>query len=471
MLAMKRIVKALDGESARRLAIAGLFLFVALLFGGGGSPAPFAELIVQIAALVALGLWFWPQPTRTREPLDRTLWLCAGALVLIPIIQLVPVPPVVWTNLPGRENVVAAITFIGREDEWRPISIAPARTVASLLSLIPPLAMMWFASQLRTHERTRLLWVVAGVGLVSAILATLQVGTGNVLIFYQPDQPTPPPGIMASRNAQGDLLICAMLAVVALAALPHPRVTRTARLAIAAVVLLVLASALVLSGSRAGFVMLIIPVAAAARLWWVRPAPTATVDQERKAGSLKAGNKRWLLISGAALLALAGIGTIARDNAVISRTLDRFSATTDARFNEIWPDAVVAAQVMWPAGGGMGTFIPAFESVESLEVVNESEPNRAHNDYLEFVIEAGLAALLLIGAAFAVLGLRAVQAFRATRRTPAEPLVVFSTAALLVVAFHSLVDYPLRAMTVAVIAGFAVGSLGRCTPDEKGSRG
>lgn len=460
MLAMKRIVKALDGESARRLAIAGLFLFVALLFGGGGSPAPFAELIVQIAALVALGLWFWPQPTRTREPLDRTLWLCAGALVLIPIIQLVPVPPVVWTNLPGRENVVAAISFIGRADEWRPISIAPARTVASLLSLIPPLAMMWFASQLGTPERTRLLWVIAGAGLISAVLATLQVGTGTALIFYQPHIPTPPPGIMASRNAQSDLLILAMTAVIALAAIPHPRISRGGRFAAAGVVLAVLAAALFLSGSRAGVAMLVIPLAAAAYLWL---APLMRVK--------RVGWKRVLLVGGAALALIAGLAEAAQGNAVIGRTLARFSAETDARLHEIWPDAWVAAQVQWPAGGGMGTFIPAFESVERLEVVNESEPNRAHNDYLEFVIEAGLAGVLLLCAALPVLLWRIVKAARASRGRAAEPVIVFSGAAFMVVVLHSLVDYPLRAMTIAVIAGFAVGSLSRRRRGEEGSMG
>lgn len=429
-----------------------------MLFGGGGSPSPFAELAVQLAALIALGAWFWrthPAPRR----LDPLLWAGAALLVAIPLLQLVPVPPAIWHNLPGRENVVAAITFIGREGEWRPMTIAPARTVASLLSLIPPLAMMWFASQLRSHERTRLLWVVVGVGLVSAILATLQLTTGDTFILYQKGQPTSPPGIMASRNAQADLLIFAMLATIALAAVPDPRASRVGRLMIAGVVLAVLVTALLLSGSRAGVVMLVIPLIASARLWYM-PGPARSYPDRR----------RWLVIGAAALVVLAGIGLVARDNAMVGGTLERFSANTDARFNEIWPDAVVAAQTMWPAGGGMGTFIPAFESVESLEVVNESEPNRAHNDYLEFIIEAGLAGVLLLSAAIAVLSWRTVTALRASRGRPAEPLIVFAAGALLVIVLHSLVDYPLRAMSIAVIAGLAGASLSRRGPEEMRSR-
>ncbi|MGN3975244.1 O-antigen ligase family protein [Tsuneonella sp. SYSU-LHT278] len=438
--------------------IAGAYLVLALLLGGGGSPAPFAELAVQLAALAALATW-WLRRDPVPRALDRVLWAGAALLALIPVLQLTPVPPAIWASLPGRENVVAAISLIGRADEWRPISIAPARTVASLLSLIPPLAMMWFASQLGTRERTGLLWIVAGVGLASAVLATLQVGTGTALIFYQPHIPTPPPGIMASRNAQGDLLVLAMVAVVALASIPHPRLPSAGRLAMAGVVLAVLGAALFLSGSRSGVALLAVPFAVAGYLWLAPALRHAQI-----------GRRQVLLAAGAALALAGGLAAIARDNAVIAGTLERFEAETDGRFEEIWPDALEAAKVMWPAGGGMGTFIPAFESVERLEVVNESEPNRAHNDYLEFVIEAGLAAVLLLAAAITVLAWRIARMLKSSRGRPEEPVVVFAASVLLVVGLHSLVDYPLRAMTIAVLAGYAVGSLSRRPAQPAGSR-
>jgi O-antigen ligase len=226
----------------------------------------------------------------------------------------------------------------------------------------------------------------------------------------------------------------------------------------------VLVTALLLSGSRAGVVMLVVPLIAATWLWRAS-APPATSGPKVRADRL-----RWLLYAGGALALLAGLTAIARDNAMVNSALERFSASTDARFDEIWPDALVAAQTMWPAGGGMGTFIPAFESVESLEVVNESEPNRAHNDYLEFIIEAGLAGVLLLGVAIAVLSWRTVTALRASRGRPAEPMIVFAAGALLVIVLHSLVDYPLRAMSISVIAGLAGASLSRRGPEEVRSR-
>src|SRR3546814_7174454 len=42
-----------------RVLIAGSLLIAAILFGGGGSPAPGAEFVVQVAAIVAIIAWAW----------------------------------------------------------------------------------------------------------------------------------------------------------------------------------------------------------------------------------------------------------------------------------------------------------------------------------------------------------------------------------------------------------------------------
>src|SRR3546814_9710840 len=44
----------------------------------------------------------------------------------------------------------------------------------------------------------------------------------------------------------------------------------------------------------------------------------------------------------------------------------------------------------------MGTFRPVFDAAERLEFVRPSYANRAHNDYLEYLLEAGVAGALLV---------------------------------------------------------------------------
>src|SRR3546814_18164025 len=44
----------------------------------------------------------------------------------------------------------------------------------------------------------------------------------------------------------------------------------------------------------------------------------------------------------------------------------------------------------------MGTFRPVFDAAERLEFVRPSYANRAHNDYLEYLLGAGVAGALLV---------------------------------------------------------------------------
>ncbi|MFX7025356.1 O-antigen ligase family protein, partial [Acinetobacter baumannii] len=59
----------------------------------------------------------------------------------------------------------------------------------------------------------------------------------------------------------------------------------------------------------------------------------------------------------------------------------------------IWQDTLTAIGNVWPVGGGFGTFQELFNSVEALETVDPAVAGRAHNDWLEVTLEAGLAGL------------------------------------------------------------------------------
>ena len=48
---------------------------------------------------------------------------------------LVPLPPELWTALPGRDHVREGYALLGQPLPWMPISLAPFDTVASALWL------------------------------------------------------------------------------------------------------------------------------------------------------------------------------------------------------------------------------------------------------------------------------------------------------------------------------------------------
>src|SRR3546814_4709103 len=73
-----------------RVLIAGSLLIAAILFGGGGSPAPGAEFVVQVAALVAIIAWAWlghRDRGYSRFEIDWPLFVLAALFVAIPLLQ------------------------------------------------------------------------------------------------------------------------------------------------------------------------------------------------------------------------------------------------------------------------------------------------------------------------------------------------------------------------------------------------
>src|SRR3546814_1322485 len=66
------------------------------------------------------------------------------------------------------------------------LSVSPARTRASLLSLIPPMAMLYFTTQLTVRDRSRLLGLLSALALLSVVVGVLQLvsGNGNWFQFY-----------------------------------------------------------------------------------------------------------------------------------------------------------------------------------------------------------------------------------------------------------------------------------------------
>ena len=118
-----------------------LALLAALLLGGGGSPAPLPELLVELAVAGLAAAWLWQRPAHN-APIPRSALVLASLCLILPLLQLVPLPPILWQALPGREAERAALALIGEDTAWRSWSITPARTLAALLAAMPPVVIL-----------------------------------------------------------------------------------------------------------------------------------------------------------------------------------------------------------------------------------------------------------------------------------------------------------------------------------------
>ena len=424
------------------------FVVLALLLGGGGSPSPVSELALQLGAACILAAAFAAGAFRYRSA-GRAVWTLAAIAAALPLAQLVPLPPALWQSLPGRGPIAENLALVGGGEDWRAFSIAPAKTLASLLAIIPPVGLMLVAAMSPETAIRRALWAIVAMALLSAVVGGLQVASdGQSGYLYTESHRGWVTGFFANRNAAADLFLIALAILVVLEneAFRRPPSGSGAMQSRAAMMFpagLLLLAALLMTGSRTGIVLLAGGLLFAVAVFLTRAG----------------GAARTRLVTGGFLaVAMVGIAVAGWMQGGLRTVAARFSASDDLRA-QIWPDAVHAAGQFWPAGSGVGTFREAFGPSQSLETVGVAAVNRAHNDYLELAIEGGAAGLVLLLLAAIVLARAGWMRWQAGGGS--RGAVLCAAAIIAVLALHSLVDYPLRSMALASVFALGAGILAK----------
>ncbi|MGB7655199.1 MAG: O-antigen ligase family protein [Novosphingobium sp.] len=449
MRADPALVDAAPHPSRITAALALVLLAAALVLGGGGSPAPAPELVLEWLAVGLGAAWLLvPASAQAWRRVPRAAWLVCLLAIVVPVLQLVPLPPGLWHALPGREAEIQALALIGREHSWRTWSMTPERTLAALLSLLPPLVMLILASAMTARQRVWLLGTVLVGGIATLALGALQLSSG-------PDSPvqlyglaTPHlRGFQANYNSTADVLLAALLSAFALIriAARHGVIPDRAGpvLGLAALAAGLFGFGVIFTASRMGIVLL--PLALLAGAILLR-------------GSLPEVNRRSLVaMAAAAVLLMLGGAALVRFNPVLATIGARFSFEKELRI-ELWRDGLFVARKHYPVGVGIGGFVPALVIDERLEVVRPAMPNRAHNEYIELGVEAGLFGLLAWGAILLI----AARSGTVARRHPdwqVRTEVWFGGAVLILFMLHSMVDYPFRSMSLATLGALCASLL------------
>lgn len=393
-------------------------LAVALIAGGTARPAN--VLVCFLAAVPLLGLLL--AGTRS-EPLA---WPARLALALYGLawLQLVPLPPSVWTALPGRALAADVLLAAGMQPGWRPLALDPGAAAAALASLAAPLVLLVAAARLDADERRILLQGIVGTALVMAMLGVVQRITGT-LAPYDIDHAGYATGLFANRNHLAAFLASALLLLPALRKNDRDR---RASPVLAAASLLLFAGILATT-SRAGIALGLVALLVSQFLWW-RPSGRAA-------------------LAGGVVLALAA--ALLLQVPALAPVFDRFAALAqDDRF-VMAETTLAAARAYFPWGSGWGSFVPVYMTFEDLDTLGGNFVVAAHNDYLQLVMEGGW-----LGLAVAMAGPLALVALAAgklqTRSGTASWSLWWICAVLLA---HSAVDYPLRTDALSAFLALA----------------
>lgn len=439
--------------SARPLpgtAICMALVALAMILGGGGTSNPQAEMILQLlTAILMILLLALPNLQHGLGPVPRPVWILGIMVLLVPVCQLIPLPPAVWQTLPGREVEVDALSVALADGRWMPLSMAPARTFASFLAMASAVLVLLQVSRLPLRDRNWVCAVIVAVAVLSMLLGVLQLSQtgGWYWSLYSEFSKGHLIGFQANHNAQADILQIALLAfgVLMVSRLGDGR-RHGATLTVLTLGILAFIVSVFMTGSRAGISLTLVSLTVLGAMLW----PFA-----RKQPNLVA----WLA---GLMVGLVGLTAAVWQFASVRKVVDRFSILHDARA-DLWADTSYAIQQVWPFGSGVGTIVPMLEAAERLEVVDPSRPVRAHNDWLEWTLEGGVPGLIVLAAVLTLVAFLLVRALMATRGRSGEiarhAQSIFSGGVLVLLGLHSVVDYPLRGMSLAVLAAVAVAFL------------
>jgi O-antigen ligase len=428
-----------------------------LLLGGGTRGGFLSDTILELIAipafLASLATLVALPRSESKQRAEWALMLCL-AIAALPLVQLVPLPPWLWTELPNREQMVTVFGLLGRELPWLPISVSPSATWVSVLSLLPPFAIFLGVIQLSYRERRVMSLIFVAVGIVAAFVGLAQVAQGpdSPLRFFVVTNESEAVGFFANRNHFAALLYSLLLFGAAWAtnvaytvgSLSERKNFETSTIAMLTACFLGLVILIVtesITRSRAGLALTIIAIAGALAL------PLA--DRRRSSGGVTPVRL---------ILASASLAIVLAVQFALYRILDRFAddPLADSRVT-FARNTIAAAKAYMPFGSGVGTFVsvyPIFELPQ--DAISNAFVNHAHDDLLEVWLEGGVISLCLI-AAFATWfllrsakiwwhvpdSIRAIDLLLARAATIVVPLIIA----------HCAVDYPLR--TGAIMAVFA----------------
>jgi O-antigen ligase len=438
---------ASDAPGTAAFILVACIVLLAPLFRGGNRPLPL--LILELIAVAGLAVALVPAQARQRIPVAAAI--VAGVVALIPLLQLIPLPLDVWGGIAGRAPFVEALRDVAGVTTHA-ISVIPFETEYAALALLPPLAAYFLGFQLRQPQVIRLLQLLVAVAVVEATIGLIQYG-----LLGGGAAGTRASGTFVNPNHYAGLLVMVLpIALMGLAveigdrtherirgrglfgALKRAVASKGLNVMISVAVIVLLLMAIVFSRSRMGIALAALGIA------------VTTITAAPRIGGPAAYGMVGLVLAVVVGLA-AAIGLLP----VIDRYagLDVFE---DGRWTMIMA-AIEMAGRYFPVGAGVGTFAglyPPFQPPELLSLIH-----RAHNDYVEWVVEGGLLALLAIALAAMMYVARLVMLAREKDKHRVHYLQIGAAIGLLLMALHGLVDFNLRIPANAIIFALLGGLL------------
>ncbi len=431
--------------------LAGTLLMFALLLGGGTRNYLMSDLLVQLLAAIVLVYGLARLRWHDLAPGARQYLSLAALVLLLPLLQLLPLPTALFAGFPGRGELWAGRAELGIQvPSFVAWSLDPNATLAALRGLLPAAALGLLAVQLGAVWQKRLVLIVVVVAVIMVPIGIAQVAQGphSDLRPYTPTNLHDAVGLFANRNHYASLLASALVFVFG-GLLLNARGGRSRSVRVLQMIGWMLLGAVlllgvVLSRSRAGVGLAAILSVSMLLLAFVRRREHPQAF-------------RWFL----GFVLVAGLLAFQFGFLAIA---DRLTQVSDQRWDVTAGVLAVSTKFSW-LGTGIGSFPAVYAAYEPIELVGDKILNHAHNDWAELWVEIGalLVPLALLFAVWMGTRLRELVASGPLAQS-GQTLRLMGLGVMLTLCVHSLVDYPLRTTALSVL--FALGGALACCPLE-----
>jgi O-antigen ligase len=457
------------------------FITIVLLTGGASRPDVSSLLILRPAAFLFLG-YACLVITRQQFDLVRAPFILLSCLAALMLLQLIPLPPSIWSSLPQRDVIYAVSKDLDLQDLWRPLSMVPSRTLNSLLSLSVPAAAIMLFALLDDKQRKQVPLVIVIMGVASMLLGLLQIAgpSEGPLYTYAITNNGSAVGFFANRNHHAVFLACLIPIVVAMLfdRLSSKRAGKIDQnflyIALTVGMIIFVLPFILVTGSRAGALMAVVGLLLSALLWalWLASAKRSLVgaDNLKTPGTFKRSvllKRIGLVPIVSAFLLLGVVAAIYFDRDFAINRYFELSKVEDLRTQAL-PVLLEMAKNHFPIGAGFGSFENLYKMWEPDSLLTPSYFNQAHNDGLQWIIEGGLPAITILAALIWMIALRGIDICRsliARERIQYVKIAAFFVTMMIFAA--SLADYPLRTPIMMVFFSLIICIFLRRSPQSK----
>lgn len=451
--------ETISGRQAPSRALLSLVMgLVALAPLPLASNRPLPMALLGFGAGAALLLWSMSiaRGARIAVPSARIAWPLGlfAAVCLWSLVQWLPLPIPAWGD-PIWEEAGKAL---GAPLASR-ITVNPEATLTGLMRLLTYGIIFWLTLQLtrEAEEARRALRAATFIGAAYAGygLVTYLLGNHWLLIYPKWAYVDALTSTFVNRNSFATFAGLSLLCAVSLLLdggeyILSLRRSARQKLALAiehmlnearwlVLVVLLIATALLLTASRAGV------ASSVAALFFL-----LALRHGAGGGGVRSALALLALLGGLLALALAigGSGLMeryARDDVWLNQVKrsDIYNTTWAAITSNPW------------TGSGLGAYEDVVAGYRDGAIDMRYKLDKAHNSYLESIVELGLPAALALHATLLLLAFRSARGLSERRRNRGLPAI--GLAATLLVALHALVDFSLQIPAIAVFYAFILG--------------